>query len=146
MHINFLWALRSPALNILVNFSEPNICLTLFHHGTISFVPSINIPRRVRSLRTQYLNCYSRVKNYSLHRPFFLWKEKEMIGLINSFNGCLLRQACLEDLFCSYFLTHVRHNRAPVIFIAQRAPVLTGNSVTLFFYVEEYLLAFTYSY
>lgn len=30
--------------------------------------------------------------------------------------------------------------------IAQRAPVLTGNSVTLFFYVEEYLLAFTYSY
>lgn len=77
MHINFLWALRSPALNILVNFSEPNICLTLFHHGTISFVPSINIPRRVRSLRTQYLNCYSRVKNYSLHRPFFFGKRRK---------------------------------------------------------------------
>lgn len=57
MYINKLRALRSPAVKILVNFPEPNICLTSFDHETISFVTSINIPRRIKSLRIEFLNC-----------------------------------------------------------------------------------------
>ena len=90
MHVNMLRALRSPALKILFNFAEPSISLPLFDHGTVSFVASINVPRRTESLRVECLRCYSRLKDDGTFIRLF-FKEKEMICFINSFNECLPR-------------------------------------------------------